>query len=31
MKVYLAEVPGGGKMGDCKRERELSKLFLLRL
>lgn len=31
MKVFFAGVPGGGKMGNCKRERQLSKFFTLRL
>ena len=31
MKIYLAGVPGGGTTGDCKRERELSRFWRLRL
>ena len=31
MKIYLAGAPGGGSMGDCRRERELNKLWKRRL
>jgi len=31
MNIWLAGVPGGGSMGDCKRERELNKYWKLRL
>mgnify|MGYP001566356131 CR=1 FL=1 len=31
MKVWFAGVPGGGSPGDCKRERELNLLWILRL
>lgn len=31
MKIYLAGVPGGGTTGDCKRERELTRFWKLRL
>ena len=31
MKIWLAGVPGGGTTGQCKRERELNKFWILRL
>jgi hypothetical protein len=31
MKIWLAGVPGGGMMGDCKRERELNTFWIRRL
>jgi broad-specificity NMP kinase len=31
MRIYLAGAPGGGKMGNCKRERELNNIWTKRL